>query len=101
MKSINSDNFKSLQEVFENEKRWVKYHYSNINRTRCCLLAGALLLYSENRVSIVKKLCRTIKKLYPKYYSNIQPNVFSILDFNDDKKTTIKHIRKVVKAAGV
>lgn len=99
LKPIPKCNFKSLQKLFNDEKRWIKCKLANEEETACCLLGGLRYIYPKNSTEIEYKLLITIQKLYPRQYP--VTSILNVNTFNDHPDTTIKDIRKVIKAAGV
>lgn len=103
--------FKSLRELFRNKRRWCKGAYArdmfntgldgpaNDEAVSFCLLGGIGKVYGTVYDATVRqKLRRAAKKLFPKrYYSTYE----DLAQFNDNSKTTIKDIRRLVKEANV
>lgn len=91
--------FKSLQELFEDEKRWTKGEYardekgfrvdSNSKEAVCWCLSGACsAVYRHAGLAIWIKLSRSL------------PNN-EVVAWNDDPARTIDDVRRLVKEAGV
>ncbi len=101
----------AVDKLFTTEEQWTKGRFagskaSNTVKTfsraaiKWCLTGGVDKVMgkaqdSEVRYAVSEKLTRAIKKLYPKRFDKF----VSMVGFNDNKRTTFKQLKRVLKKA--
>lgn len=101
--------YKTLQELFRSAKRWTKGASARAKDWKACLPVGPIAtcfcitgglkrIYSpcsDEYSQAYRKLTDTLNALYPDHKYE------GLAGYNDDPRTTIDDIRRLVKKAGV